>query len=149
MDTITIDNNDRVYLNLPDAAYKSKRQIGYLKERTFHTFRNPDKHTYKKTNSLGLNYKLLSQCGEYFDFIQIEYGLNTILETSREYFLKYGEFLHFKNNGLEKQIFLRLELFGMDKVLEDKKSKPDNKNKEIRKSGNNSNGFQANLFDIC
>jgi hypothetical protein len=115
METITIKPNGRVLLILPDTSYKPIRQIGYIKDRTFNTVRKPENHRYNKLNAIGLNYKFLSQGGSYFDLINIEYGFET-LETSREYFLELGDFLHFKNNGLDKQLFLSLDRFGMDKV---------------------------------
>ena len=117
METITIKNNGRVYLTLPNKEYKATRQIGYIRERTFHTFRKPENQFFRKLNAIGLNYKLLNQGGSYFDKISIEYGFE-ILETTREYYLEHGEFLHFSKNKLDKQLFLNLELFGMDKVRE-------------------------------
>ena len=115
METITIKNNGRVYLTLPNKEYKSKRQIGYIRERTFYTFRKPENQFFRKLNAIGLNYKLLSMGGNCFDTIEIEFGYE-ILKTSRKYFLEFGEFLHFSKNHLDKQLFLRLDLFGLDLV---------------------------------
>lgn len=117
MEKITIKPNGRVLLILSDTSYKPVRQIGYIKNRIFNTIRKPESHRYNKLNAIGLNYKLLSQGGSYFDLISIEYGFEK-LETSREYFLEFGDFLHFKNNGLDKQLFLPIDEFGMDKVQE-------------------------------
>jgi hypothetical protein len=64
-----------------------------------------------------MNYKLLNLGGQYFEFISIQYGFST-LETSREYFLKNGSLLHFEKAGYEKQLFLSLDKFGMNKVRE-------------------------------
>ncbi|MCX6163627.1 MAG: hypothetical protein NTU73_02000 [Ignavibacteriae bacterium] len=131
METITLKPNGRVLLFLPDTNYKSVRQIGYIKDRTFNTVRKPENHRYNKLNAIGLNYKFLSQGGSYFDLISIEYGFET-LETSREYFLEFGDFLHFKNNGLDKQLFLSLDRFGMDKANEWKRQQTERlKNKFV------------------
>lgn len=104
-----------VFLHIPDAKFKKHRYIGYIKNKTFFTRRDIHKHTFHRNNSIGVNYKLLSEGGKYFDYIVISYG-SDLLQTSREYYLKYGYFLHFKNNGLERQLFLKIENFGLDKV---------------------------------
>ena len=110
----------RVLLTLPGKTYKATRQIGFLKDRTFHTIRKPE-HLYKQTNSIGMNYKLLSQGN--FDLIQIDYNFE-ILQTTRLYFLNNGHFRYYQNNGLDKQIFLSLGFFGMDKVQEQSIKQP-------------------------
>lgn len=105
----------RVFLFLPDKSYKPKRQLGFIKDRTFITYRKPDNHYFIKFNAVGLNYELINRGGYLFDKIKIEFGFNT-LETSRKYFLANSKFLHFKRNGLDKQLFLNLNMFGMDKA---------------------------------
>lgn len=104
-----------IFLHIPDAKFKRHRYIGYIKNRTFFTFRDKSLHTFKKIGAIGINYKLLKQGSELFDYIVISYGFD-LLQTSREYYLKFGFFLHFKSNGLERQIFLKIEDFGMDKA---------------------------------
>ncbi len=113
---ITIKPNGRVLLTLPEKDFKSVRQIGYIKDRTFCTAKK-QKHLYRQLNGFGLCYKLLSEGGIYFDKIKIEYGFK-FLETTREFYLAHGKFKHYQNNDLEKQIFLPLEQYGMDKVEE-------------------------------
>lgn len=104
-----------VFLYIPDAEYKRHRHIGYIKNRTFFTSRWKSNQTFKKLSAIGINYKLLNEGGKYFDFIVV-FNENVLLQTSREYFLKYSYFLHFKKNGLERQKFLRISDFGMDKA---------------------------------
>jgi len=113
-ETIKIEKNGKVFLNLPDKKFKSKRMIGYIRNRTFCTQRK-ENHLFREFNAFGLNYKLLNEGGNYFDLIRIEYDFG-ILETSRKYYLAKGKFKHYQQNHLEKQIFLPLELYGMDKV---------------------------------
>lgn len=115
MDTqeaIKIEQNGRVFLNLPDKTYKPNRQIGRIEfeNRTFKSYRDPKNQFFKKLGAIGVNYKLLKQGGSYFDTIEIEYGLDN-LTVSREVFLEKGKILHFKNNNLDRQIFLSLDLF--------------------------------------
>lgn len=135
METITIKPNGRVILILSDTGYKPVRQIGYIKDRTFNTIRKPENQKFNKLNALGLNYKLLSQGGSYFDFVSIEYGFET-LETSREYFLEFGDFLHFKNNGLDKQLFLSLDKFGMVQANEWKRQQTERLKNKLESFGN-------------
>lgn len=124
MQTITVETirilkpdktgKQRVFLFLPDNKYKKKRQIGYIKEKTFYTYRNPE--NIRASNSIWFNYKLISQGGSYFDLICIEYGLVYQLWTSRQKILKCGSLLHFRNNQLEKKIFLPLRYFKQSKT---------------------------------
>jgi len=124
-------NGERtVYLTIPDAKYKPIRNIGYIKNRTFFTYRNKDNQTFNKTGAIGINYKLLKQGAELFDNIEIKYGVD-ILQTTREYFLNSGYFLHFKNNGLERQIFLKIKDFGLDKVNKSENDKVIQLNNEL------------------
>lgn len=142
---IKIKPNGRVYLTLPDKSYKPVRQIGFLKDKTFCTYRNPENMYFKKIGGIGINYKLLSMGGSYFDKMRIEYGFE-ILETTREYYLEFGEFLHFSKNKLDKQLFLKLELFGMDQVEQweaTAKNRLENSKEEIIKT---EVAYQEELF---
>jgi hypothetical protein len=112
---IPTDEGFSVRLELEGKQYKPKRTIGKIQNRTFYTYRNPDNMYFKKLNAVGINYRLLAEGGTHFDYIKINYGL-TSLETTRKYFLCKGSFLHFKNNNLDKQIFLNISDFGMDKA---------------------------------
>lgn len=111
---ISIEKSGNVTLILPDTKYKPKRNLGTIKDRTFYTIRF-DNQLFRASNSFGINYKLLSEYGNYFDSICIEYE-GRYYFTSRRYFLHHGHFLHFKDNGLDKQLLLPLEMFGMDKA---------------------------------
>lgn len=135
-ETIEVKPNGKVYLNLPDKSYKPYRCIGFIKARTFNTVRKSSNQKFRNTNSIGLNYKLLSHGEAYFDYIRIEYDFE-ILETHRDYFMEYGEFRHFKKNNLDQQLFLSLDKFGMDKVNEwaaEKERRKKTKDKILKKA---------------
>ncbi len=106
---------NRVFLILPDSNYKSERQVGFIKDRTFFT-RRTERHLFRKLNAFGINYELLKNGGVYFDKICIEYGFEKLL-TTREFFLTNGTFLHFQTHGLDKQVFLPIEKFGLHKAI--------------------------------
>lgn len=111
---IIIGKTGKVTLCLPDKEYKPKRNLGTIKDRTFYTIRIED-HLFRASNSFGINYKFLNEYGKYFDSVCFEY-YGKYYFTSRAYFLHHGHFLHFKGNGLDKQILLPLEMFGGDKA---------------------------------
>jgi hypothetical protein len=72
-----------------------------------------EKHLFKKTNSLGLNETLLTSPEIDFNFIIIDYNGKKLL-TTRLYFLTHSQVFRF--NGFEKQYFLSLEEFGIEKA---------------------------------
>jgi len=111
---IQIEKNGKVFLILPNKKFKSTRNIGYIRNRTFCTLKK-ENHLFREFNAFGLNYKLLNEGEKYFDLIRIEYDFR-ILETSRKFYLANGKFKHFQQNNLEKQIFLPLELYGMERA---------------------------------
>jgi hypothetical protein len=83
-------------------------------EGTFYTKRS-SKHVYRNSNSLALNYELLQRPDFKFKWIIIEFD-GRRLTSSKEFFLRYGARLNFKRAGFEKQISLRLDLFGESKA---------------------------------
>lgn len=101
----------KVILRLND----KKREIGKLDSAgagTFSTHRGA-KHLFRKTNSLGVSLALLSNNNIKFNRIVIEFRPNhKRLETTRDFFLAKGCVFTFKN--FETQIFLPLELFGIN-----------------------------------
>lgn len=139
-----------VFLTLPDAKHKQTRYIGYIKGRTFFTSRNTNNQKFQRGDAIGMNYKLLKQGAELFDFIVIQFGLEEILQTKREYFLKRGYILNYVKNGLDKQIFLKLSDFGIDKVRQDdaeQKAKP-NLNRLPVRNETLSSDKQGDLFNV-
>jgi len=82
-----------------------------------------EKHIFRKNNSLGLNYELLAI--PVIPFHQIVIYLQRkhltepqVLYTTREFFLAKGQIYEFKNAGFEKQVFLPINQFGMERVNE-------------------------------
>jgi hypothetical protein len=101
----------RVKLNLDFQT----RYIGTLDtsgEGKFLTDRK-EKHLFRKTNSLGLNEELLNSPNIHFKDITIDFE-GQKLSTTRMYFLSHAK--PFTFNGFERQYFLPLNEFGLDKA---------------------------------
>lgn len=114
--TKTAQGVTEITLNLVGKAYKGKgRRLGtiYHDKRTFFTPRDLKKHVFRKNNGLGINYDVLKDPFDYFDFIVINLS-GQIIRTTKEYFVHNGLFLHFGKNQLEKQVFLPIEKFGLE-----------------------------------
>lgn len=100
-----------VFLKL---GQKKQRRIGFIdrKKKTFVVTRNREKHLYRKTNSYGFNYHIISKA-KTFDTILLkdEYGE---YEFPVSKLLEHGKtVLHFAQQGFELQIFLPLEIIEM------------------------------------
>jgi len=103
----------QVQLNLEHQT----RYIGKIDtagEGTFITSRS-EKHLFRKTNSLGLNYALLTDARIKFNKILITYNGKKYY-SSREYFLKKGKIFQFSNKSFELQVFVRLEDLNLNSV---------------------------------
>ena len=85
-----------------------EREIGkvYLKERILEIKRNREKHLFRKNKSYGFNEHVI-KTGKTFDKIQLSDEQNTYL-FQKELILTKGSYLHFKDLGFEKQLFLPL-----------------------------------------
>ena len=115
---LTVTRTGVIRLLLKDKHYKSRRAIGWLSDNgdTFHTKRNPEQHFFYKLRAYGINYDLLNE-GR-FTWIVIELPLGKRLVTSRRLFLAKGILLNFQQNKLERQLFLPVSEFGIDKARE-------------------------------
>lgn len=105
---------------------KSKQigKIDFAGDGTFTANKRNESHLFRKTNSLGLSYGLLKNESIKFKWIVIDYCGKKYV-TSKEFLLKFGHVLHF--NNYETQIFLPLNLFGINLVREfekEEKNKP-------------------------
>lgn len=91
-------------------------------------------HEYHKTNSLGLNWEIVSNlCPKDYIKIIVDTGDKKIVHTiSVSKALKFQDFRYYKMQGYEKQIFIPIEEF-RQKELEQKKKR------RGRKSGNATN----------
>ena len=105
---ITIRKDGKVFLKLAK-SFAGQRCIGWIAEGCFHTERNPEQHLFRSMNAYGFNHALMRKGG--FERVLIHTPAGN-LESSRQVVLDYGKFLHFKREGFERQIFLRLEDFG-------------------------------------
>lgn len=122
IELLSTSNHDLfdVRLNLP----MQTRFIGKLNvsdEGTFQTSRKA-KHLFRKTNSLGINYKLLTSEEIKFKWIIINYQ-NRKLVTSRSYFIEKGQTFQFNQKGFELQVFLPIDEFGVRKARQYEKEK--------------------------
>ncbi|MCL4512022.1 MAG: hypothetical protein M1470_13270 [Bacteroidetes bacterium] len=74
-----------------------------------------ERHLHRKTNSLGLNYSLLTNPQFKFKWIAIEFEGRKLV-TSRAFWLARGMVFHFGKAGFELQSFPPLDEFGIDKA---------------------------------
>ncbi len=115
---IIIDIYGKVYINLPELKFKRKRFIGRIEKQTktfYSSPRNTKKHLMKFINALGISYDFIKNNGKSFKYICVTLDKKK-LWTSRKALFKYGQFLHFKKEGFEKQIFLKLKYWKRNKV---------------------------------
>lgn len=108
---VRIAPDGAVFLSLPGKSYKADRYIGRIVGDTLVVERNPERHMFRKTKAYGFNYDLIRN-GNFSRVLVREVPSGRELETTRETILEYGQFLHFKSEKLEPQIFLRIADFG-------------------------------------
>ena len=115
---LRVTDSGEIRLTLPN---QKPRNIGWFSDSgdTFHCQRNPAKHLHYKSESYGFNYELLRDGN--FVWVYVHLRFNELLVTSRNHILEKGSFLHFANKGFERQIFLPLTEFGIDKARETEK----------------------------
>lgn len=86
-----------------------ERHLGTINTttRTLNVKRNRSKHLMQVVNGYGFNYMLLDTAKS-FDRVRLvdEYAAYSI---PREFILKHGSILNFKQQGFERQIFVSLE----------------------------------------
>jgi len=90
---------------------RHKRHIGRINKqtRTMHIERSEDMHILKKANAYGFNHYILKSA-QTFDFIALhEDKGKRVYKIDREWMLRDGQFLFFKQQGFERQIFLTKE----------------------------------------
>lgn len=93
------------------AKERHRRLIGRINKTTrrMHIERDPYKHLLNKANSYGFNHHVLEH-GQTFDHVVIhELQTKKIFKIPRLDMLEEGQFLFFKEQGFEKQIFLKRE----------------------------------------
>ncbi len=91
-------------------------KIDLAGEGTFTTSRT-EKHLFRKTNSLGINYNLLADKKIPFKWIVIDYCGRKLIST-RNYFVKKGKAFQFCKKGFELQIFVSVDELNIHKARE-------------------------------
>ncbi len=111
---ITRLHSGEIILNI-SGDYRKARKIGTIKDNCFYCNKN-ERHVLRITNSLGICYDVLRD----YQFTNIEINfLGKKLKTTREYFLNHSRFFQFGN--YEKQKFLPIDKFGLDKIQPEQK----------------------------
>jgi hypothetical protein len=96
---------DAIYLKLKSEGFR--RKVADIHDNTLIMKRSSKKHLHIKMNGYGFNYLLLSTAEK------VEH-ICLIIDNKKEYHfpistvLDKGEFLYFKQQGFEKQIFLNI-----------------------------------------
>jgi hypothetical protein len=105
-----------LYITLHLKGKKAGRNIGRVRlaDRVLEVSRKRDKHLMLKANAYGFNEYVLREAKR-FDKIELtdEYGTYLF---SRQLALDMGKYLHFKEEGFEKQIFLSLNIITNHKI---------------------------------
>lgn len=112
-------DSKQVRLYLPNQT----RTIGKIAQDTFTCTRN-ERHIFRSTNSIGLNYELLTSKNISFKWILIKLidsaTKKTIrqLVTTRSYFLHFGQYMEFRQQNFEAQVFLCIDEFDINRARE-------------------------------
>lgn len=105
-----------LYITLHLKGKRAGRNIGRVRlaDRVLEVSRKRDKHLMLKANAYGFNEYVLREAKR-FDKIELtdEYGTYLF---SRQLVLDMGKYLHFKEEGFEKQIFLSLNIITNHKI---------------------------------
>ncbi|MBA4312672.1 MAG: hypothetical protein C0417_08580 [Chlorobiaceae bacterium] len=113
---LTVTRSGKVLLTLPNKEYKSRRHIGDVIENTLHVKRDPTRHFFNRFNGYGFCYELMRDGS--FERVVVHLPFGKTLVTTRKHILAKGKILNFQKNKLEKQIYLSLDDYGLDKARE-------------------------------
>jgi hypothetical protein len=108
---LIIEGNGNITLKL--ASESKDRKIGnFLKSEgnTVYFKRAHVKNIFNKTNAWGLHWELLGSLRPY-DFINIKDNFGCSYWITVKDAKEHGDFLHFKGEGFEKQLFVPIEYF--------------------------------------
>ena len=99
-----------LYIQLRLASENFGRDVGRvdLKERTLELIRNRESHLMRKNNSYGFNEYMIREA-KLFDDIELRDDVGTY-KFPKSVVLEQGQYLHFKEQGFEKQLFVPLEV---------------------------------------
>jgi uncharacterized pyridoxamine 5'-phosphate oxidase family protein len=104
-----INDGDTIIIFLKLKKEKKKREIGiiYVSQSTLFITRNREKHLFRKNQSYGFNEFIISHATK-FEYVRFNDEFISAL-IPRKVILEKGSYLHFKENGFERQLFLSLE----------------------------------------
>lgn len=105
-----------LYITLHLNGSRKGRNIGRVRlaDRTLEIMRNREKHLLKKARAYGFN-EYVMRTAKTFDTIELQDDYGTYV-FPRQLILDRGSYLHFKEEGFEKQLFLPLFLIQSFKV---------------------------------
>lgn len=112
-----VDEKDGfLYITLHLNGSRKGRNIGRVRlaDRTLEITRNREKHLMKKGKAYGFN-EYVMRTAKTFDTIELHDDYGTYV-FPRQLILDRGSYLHFKEEGFEKQLFLPLFLIQSFKV---------------------------------
>ena len=110
---LTQTSGGKIFQTLPGKNYKPRRLIGELRSDELHVDRDPEKHFMRAVQGYGFSYDLIKRTD--FKILVVHLPYDT-LYTTKKYLLKHGRFLNFQKNKLEKQIFLPVCEFGLERA---------------------------------
>jgi len=110
-----------LYLKLPNE--KHRRHIATINTNSMqmHLHRSRDKHLLYKANAYGINHYILSEGTTFEDVVIHEEETSKIYMVNKKFLLSSAFFLHFKEQGFERQIFINREWLQHYEVTNDVK----------------------------
>lgn len=112
-----IINGNRILMKFVNERYAKLIGVINLENRFMFVRRTRSKHLFKKLNAYGFCYRIISEAKK-FDFVKIADDYGTYL-IPRQVMLDEGEFLHFKKQGFELQIFVNLHTINRYKLYKE------------------------------
>lgn len=101
-----VRQRNKIRLFLPAGG---SRFVGLIDGNILYTSRDLDRHAMRSLHDIGFNYQLMKR-GR-FEAVRVRLADGSFLEISRREILEKGECRHFKDQGFELQIFVRLSDF--------------------------------------
>ena len=113
---VTDEKDGFLYITLHLKGKKAGRNIGRVRlvDRILEVERKRDKHLMYKANAYGFNEYVIRNA-KTFDKIELKDEYGTYL-FPRQLIIDMGRYLHFKEEGFEKQMFLSLNIITNHKV---------------------------------
>lgn len=98
-----------LYIKLPSEKFRRSIGLIYVNDAQLHLHRSKNKHLLIKANSYGINHYVLSNGTTFEDVVIHEEETSKIFMVNKKFLLSSGIFLHFKEQGFERQIFINRE----------------------------------------